>query len=100
MNDLPDFNEPAAPTEPPKPRKPGPKPTRRKKRKVRKAAALPVPKKRRKRRVSKHAVVAAQHHGGRYPPHVYNLIGRLMNLETPLRNFVMEVTKALGNERP
>lgn len=38
--------------------------------------------------------------GERFPKHVYDLVGKLMNLELPLRNFVMEVTKALTNERP
>lgn len=92
MNDqMPMFDEPEVPAEP-KPRKPRQKPTR-------KAAKIASPKKRRKRRTVK-VPKAEQHHGGRYPVHVYNLIGTLMNLDIPLRNFVMEVTKALTNKRP
>jgi DNA-binding protein Fis len=90
MNDrMPMFDDPIPPVEKP-PKKPRQKPTR--------AAPKPV-KKRRKRRTVKPAKVE-QHNNGRYPKHVYDLVGKLMNLELPLRNFVMEVTKALTNERP
>ena len=89
MNDqMPMFDDPPPVEQPPKkPRKP-----MRKKRKA-KAAVAPELKKHRKRRTIKQPKV--EHAGGRYPKHVYDLVGKLMNLELPLRNFVMEVTKAL-----
>ena len=94
---LPMFDEQPAQSEPAPPKKPRPKPTR--KRRVRKAVALKPLKsdkiKRRKRRVTK-IKPAEQHHGGKYPQAVYDLIGTLMNLELPLRNFVIEVTKGLS----
>lgn len=56
-----------------------------------------VVKKRRKRRTVKPVEKPV---GDKYPPQVYGIIGKLMALDLPLRNFVMEVTKALTNERP
>ena len=94
---LPMFDEPPARTEPAPPKKPKPKPTR--KRRARKAVVLKPPKpdkiKRRKRRVARRPKPET-HHGGKYSPEVYNLIGRLMNMELPLRNFVIEVTRGLS----
>lgn len=57
-----------------------------------KAKNLPVPKKRKKRRT---VAPRAEHAGGKFPKEVYDLISRLMNLETPLRSFVIEVTRTL-----
>ena len=95
---LPMFDEQPAQSEPAPPKKPKPKPTRKRRSPV-KAKNLPIPKrasiKRRKRRVARQSKPET-HHGGRYSPEVYNLIGRLMNLELPLRNFVIEVTKGLS----
>lgn len=87
MNDqMPMFDDPPPVEVPPKkPRKP----MRRKAKKL--TAAKPVPKKRRKRRTVK----SAEPHKNYHTPEAYRLIGTLMNLELPLRNFVMEVTKAL-----
>ena len=98
MNDpLPSFDQIPPQEAPAPPIKPKPKPTR--KRRVRKAVALKPLKsdkiKRRKRRVTK-IKPAEQHHGGKFPPAVYDLIDALMNLELPLRNFVIEVTKGLS----
>jgi hypothetical protein len=90
MNDqMPMFEDPA-PAEQQPPKKPR-KPMRRK------TAKIAAPKKRRKLRAIK---PIGKNVGDKYPPHVYRLIGTLMNLEIPLRNFVVEVTKALTNERP
>ena len=94
---LPMFDDPPVQTEPAPPKKPKPKPTR--KRRVRKAVVLKPPKpdkiKRRKRRVARQPKPET-HHGGKYPTAVYDLIGTLMNLELPLRNFVIEVTRGLS----
>ena len=94
---LPMFDEQPARTEPAPPKKPKPKPTR--KRRARKAVVLKPPKpdkiKRRKRRVARRPKPET-HHGGKYPTAVYDLIGTLMNLELPLRNFVIEVTRGLS----
>jgi hypothetical protein len=89
MDDMPDFNTPNAPPLIP-PKKPKPKPVRQ----ARKAVAA-MPKRRRKRRVARIKPVE-QHAGGKYPPEIYRLIGTLMNLDLPLRNFVIEVTKGLS----
>jgi hypothetical protein len=93
MNDqMPMFDDPPPVEVPPKkPRKPM------KARKV-KTAKIAAPKKRRKRRTVK--VKQAEPHKNVHTPQTYRLIATLMNLELPLRNFVMEVTKALTNERP
>jgi hypothetical protein len=101
---MPMFDEPPAATEPNPPKKPRQKPTRRKRRDSAKAKNLPAPKRGRprKRRVAKSPLLAAPY--GKsvaspflpMAPQVSRLIGELMNLETPLRNFVMEVTKGLS----
>jgi len=90
MDDMPNFDTPPAATDPKPPKKPKPKPTR----KLRKAMST-IPKRRRKRRVARVKPVE-QHAGGKYPPEIYRLIGTLMNLDLPLRNFVIEVTKGLS----
>ena len=87
MNDqMPMFDDPIPPVEQPpkKPRKPM------KARKVN-TAKIASPKKRRKRRTIKQA----EPHKNVHTPQTYRLIATLMNLELPLRNFVMEVAKAL-----
>jgi hypothetical protein len=90
MNDqMPMFDDPPPVEQPPKkPRKPM------KPRKVKKAAEPKLARKRRKRRTVK-VPKAEQHHGGKFPKRAYDLIGTLLTLDIPLRNFVMEVTKAL-----
>jgi hypothetical protein len=92
MNDqMPMFDDPAPVEQPPKkPRKPM----------RRKTAKIAAPKKLRKLRKLRAIKPIGKNVGDKYPPHVYRLIGTLMNLEIPLRNFVVEVTKALTNERP
>jgi hypothetical protein len=90
MDDMPNFDSPPAATEPKPPKKPKPKPTRQ----VRKAVAA-MPKRRRKRRVVRTKPVET-HAGGKFTPEIYRLIGALLNLETPMLNFVMEVTKGLS----
>ena len=77
MVDVPDF-ELVPPPMPPKRQKP--KPTRKKRGRPLKKAVKAAPKQA----------------NGKYPSKVYELIGRLMNLELPLRNFVIEVTKGLS----
>lgn len=83
MNDLPEFNTPEAPS---------PQPPRRKPRKPMKVAA---PKKRRRKRRVARVKPAEVHANGKFTPEIYRLIGALLNLETPMLNFVMEVTKGL-----
>jgi hypothetical protein len=90
MDDMPNFDSPPAATEPKPPKKPKPKPVRQ----ARKAVAA-MPKRRRKRRVARVKQVE-QHAGGKFTPEIYRLIGALLNLETPMLNFVMEVTKGLS----
>lgn len=89
MNDqMPMFDDPIRPAEPP-PKKPRQKPMRRK---AKKAVEKPKrAKKFRKRRTIK----PTEPHKNYHTPEAYRLIGTLMNLDIPLRNFVMEVTKAL-----
>jgi hypothetical protein len=93
VNDqMPMFDDPPPVEQPPKkPRKPM-------RRKAKKAVEKPKrAKKFRKRRIvnkipfekEKHPIVHL------VPKHIYEVISTLMNLELPLRNFVMEVTKAL-----
>jgi len=92
MNDqMPMFDDPVAPAEQP-PKKPRLKPMRKKRKATKLFPKKPTLKKLRKRRTVKSV---EQHAGGKYPKHVYDVIGTLMNLEIPLRNFVMEVAKAL-----
>jgi hypothetical protein len=99
MNDaMPDFEWTDPVAEPPAPKKP-----RRKPAKKRKAVALPVPKKRavKKRKVAKRRgrpagslnkpKPAEQHHGGRFSPELYNLIGQLLGLTAPERAFIYDV---------
>jgi len=69
------------------PKKPKPKPTRKRRRKLgavrkQRVARTPSPQ------ISERAA-------SKFPPEVYRVIGELMNLDIPLRNFAMEVTKAL-----
>jgi hypothetical protein len=67
-----------------------------KRRKVKAAVKKPVVKKRRKRRVRKAPKAVEQHAGGRFTPEVYRVLGALLNLETPLRNFVIEIAKGVS----
>ena len=95
---LPMFDEQPAQTDPAPPKKPKPKPTR--KRRVRKAVKVAAPKrvpvKRRKRRVVKPRSYKNPEQNPACSPEAYRLIGTLMNLELPLRNFVIEVTRGLS----
>ena len=81
MNDMPMFDDPIE-TKPAPPKKPKPRPTRKRRGRPAKKAVKAAPK--------------PQHHGGRYPPEIYRLIGTLMNLELPLRQLVMEITRELS----
>ena len=93
MDDLPTFETPPEPVvDVPikKPRKPMKRSRGRPKGKVKGPRAV-----KRKRRVARQPKPET-HHGGKFPPAVYDLIGALMNLELPLRNFVIEVTKGLS----
>lgn len=86
MNDqMPMFDDPVPAAQPPKkPKKPS-----------RKSAKVAAPKKRRKRRTVKPQPYKNPERKPVFSPEAYRLIGVLMNLDIPLRNFVMEVTKAL-----
>ncbi len=93
MNDLPQFETPPAPpAAPDTPKKPRRKPMK-KRRKTAKAAA---PKKTRRKRRKRVKIAPTE---TTFPSdmgeEVYRLIGALMHLETPLRSFVIEVTRAL-----
>jgi hypothetical protein len=91
MDEMPEFNTPY-----PDP----PHPPKRKPRKPMKRRAQPLSVtinkgRRRKRRTIKRVKPAEVHANGKFTPEVYRLIGALLNLETPMLNFVMEVTKGL-----
>jgi hypothetical protein len=88
MDDMPNFDSPPTATEPKPPKKPRQKPTR----KARKAIAT-MPKRRRKRRMVRAKPVEQP---VKLPLEIYKLIGTLLNLETPMLNFVVEVTKGLS----
>lgn len=93
--DFPSYDpNPETPAEQqPSPKKPRRKPMKR--RKVKAAVEKPVVK-RRKRRVRKAPKAVEQHTGGRFTPEVYRVLGALLNLETPLRNFVIEIAKGVS----
>ena len=89
MDNLPEFETPATSTEPKPPKKPRQKPTKRRKRRAMKVAAPKrVPIKRRKRRVvravpAKPSLIITDK--------AYQLLRDLINLDTPLLNFVVGI---------
>ena len=82
MDDMPMFDDPITKQDAPKKQKP--KPTRKRRRKI--AVA-------RKQRTARSYTLTEA--ATLLTPKTMQLISALMNLEIPLRNFVMEVTKAL-----